>query len=577
MPHSPVPSARALLAPCAPHLTAAALFSAVSNLLYLTPSIFMLQVYDRVVPTGGLGTLGALAAITVAAYAALGFFQWLRARLLIRAGERANRLLAPQLLCHVLTRAEMSVVDRADGLHDLETVRATMAGSIMAALFDAPWTPIYVAAAFLLHPWLGAFTLLAALILIALAWASDRVLLAPSRHASLAAARARAGLYRATANIGEVRALGMGQALTTMLLRRRGAATLAQAQAGLAASAQAEIAKFARLVLQSAVLALAAVLVVDHALSPGAMIAATLLLARALAPVEQLSGNWRAVIEARAAFRRVAGMIAARDMPAPTTLPAPSGAMSVERLTVAAPDSGRVLIAEVSFAVSPGEVIGVSGPSGSGKSTLLRALAGGIDPARGTVRLDGATIDQYDREALGRAVGYLPQEFTLFQGTVKENIARFAPLLGVDPAAVDTAVVAAAERVGAHLAILRLPEGYDTEIGTGGLALSTGQAQAIALARALFGAPRLLILDEPTAHADADAKRRFLGLLTELRLAQATVIVASHSEDILATTDKVLALDAGKVERFGPLVAPVRTRLATFGQPISFQPAGVDQ
>jgi ATP-binding cassette subfamily C protein len=556
---------------CKPHFVAAAIFSAVGNILLLTPSIYMMQVYDRVVPTGGLVTLAAISVVALFALATLSLLDWLRGRLLIRASAQLDLDLAEPVLRHAVSRPELSQVSRAEAMRDLDTLRQGIASPAAAAVFDVPWTPIYVLAAFLLHWALGLLTLASAGLMLLLAWHNERRIDEPIRVANEAAGSALARQRHISNHAAEVRALGLVTALCRRQLAERSALNRLQWRAAFIGGNHSGLLRFFRLTLQSAALALGALLVVEGSVSGGAVFASSLLLSRALQPIEQMVGAWKTIIQSRLAFDRLGRLFVNQQDRDYTLLPAPLGAIQVERLVVAAPMTDRVALADASFAIAPGEIIGVVGASGAGKSTLLRAIAGATLPARGHIRFDGASSTDWDPERLAVHIGYLPQNFILFPGTVKENIARFRTLLGDDPAAVDAAVIEAAGQIDAHEMILRLPNGYDTLIGTGGIGLSAGQTQRIAIARALYGKPSILILDEPTAHLDGQAQHAFVKLLSGLRKDRTTVLFATHSGDILASADKLLLLREGRVERFGPL-SQVKADTRPKGRPVSHVP-----
>lgn len=549
---SPIASA---LSRCRRHFAAAAGFSALSNVLYLAPSLFMLQVYDRVLPSRGLGTLFGLGVLTLFALAALAGFEWLRSRLLIRASARLESELATPALEATMRGAALSRLARSEAMRHLEALRQGVASPSMVAALDAPWTPVYVAVGFLLHWSLGVAMILSGLLLLLLAWLNDRVVASPMKLASEAASRAYARQAHSAAYSAEVRALGMVTALARSQAQERELANGLQTRASFAAGDIGSLIRFFRLALQSGTLALGAVLVIEDAISAGSMIAASLLMTRALAPVEQVVAAWRQLIASRIALVRLRELFSDDAQPVRTLLPNPTGAVQVEGLTVVAPHDDRRTLSDVSFALAAGEIVGLVGQSGAGKTTLLRAVAGAVDLHAGQVRLDGASRTDWDPERLARHVGYLPQDPVLFPGTVKENIVRFRHVLGEDQATLDAGAIAAAEMIGAHEMIARLPQGYDTPVGAGGTGLSAGQAQRIAIARAVFGDPALLLLDEPTAHLDAEAQRAFAAMLVRQRTRGATVLFATHSTDALAGADKLLVLAAGHVERFGPIVA----------------------
>jgi PrtD family type I secretion system ABC transporter len=555
-PSNPV---RDALKRCRRHFVGAATFSAVANFLYLTPSIYMMQVYERVVPTGGLVTLVAISVVTLFAYAALSSLDWLRGRLLIRAGAQVDADLAGRALHLVMSSPSLSRLDRAEALRNLDTLRQGISSPAAAAFLDIPWAPIYILVAFLLHPALGALTLCSAVLLLVLAWSNERSIRESVKTSGEAASIVYAKQMHISAHASEVRALGMATALTNRQLTERAEVNRLQAETSFSSGSHGSMMKFLRLTLQSAALGLGALLVVEGQLSAGAVFASSLLLSRALQPIEQVVAAWKTILQARSAYAKLGEIFKVEQRHAHTLLPDPTGAVQIERVTMLAPQSDRVALAEVSFSIKAGEIIGLVGHSGAGKSTLLRALVGATAPMRGNIRFDGASSTDWDPEQLARHVGYLPQSFILFPGTVKENIARFRGEDGGDPASLDKAAILAAQGVDAHEMILRLPNGYDTLIGTGGIGLSAGQTQRIAIARALFGDPKFLVLDEPTAHLDPEAQHAFVKTLSRLRVKGTTVLFATHSGDILASADKILVLKDGRVERFAALADSIPT------------------
>lgn len=553
----------------------AAVFSAVSNVLYLTPTLFMLQVYDRVVPTGGMATLAALALIATIGLAMMTAFEWLRGRVLLRAGARLEIELASPALRMALSRSDLTTVEAGEVMRDFDTFRQGISSAAVLAALDAPWTLVYIAAAFLLHPWIGMLTVAASVLLLALAWMNERATAPAIRTSGEVSRISYARLTHSTHHAGDVRALGMSSALTVAHAGEREVANHYQMRAGMIGAAHGSAIKFFRLFLQSAALGVAAILVVRHEISGGAMIAATLLLARAVAPIEQIVAGWKTIVQTRAAHARLTKAFGTWIDSDRTKLPKPTGAVQVERLTVLAPGTDRVALAEVSFEVAKGEVIALIGPSGSGKSTLLRTLAGGLSPVRGAVRFDGASRADWDESQLARSIGFLPQGYALFPGTVRDNISGFQRLLGVDVEKLDEGVVEAARSIGAHQMILRLPKAYDTEIGIGEVGLSAGQTQRIALARAVYGTPSLLLLDEPTASLDSESRNAFGRLVTNLRRFGVTIIFASHDNELTATADRILTLDRGTLQRLETPMDRLRSRSTAMpGIPVAFAPQG---
>ncbi|MDO7844624.1 type I secretion system permease/ATPase [Sphingomonas immobilis] len=554
---------RAALAHCRSHLIGIALFSALLNLLNLAPTIFMMQVYDRVLGSGSVPTLVALTAVCLLTLATLGALDWLRSRLLVRVSARMEDVLASRVMSAVFAQAGFSRIQRADALRQFDTLRQGMGSAGVLAVFDGPWALIYTGVAFLIHPLLGALCVVASVILLLLAWSNERSTHSAVLAANEAASVAYANQSQITAYAAEVRALGMREAMVARQLRERGRSNAIQTSASLSTGNHVGIIKFVRLALQSVALAVGGYLAVKGEISGGAVFAASLLLSKAVQPIEQIVGASRGLLQAWEARRKI-DVILDTVVDAPSTsLPVPTGRVDVEHLTVLTAETERVALANVAFTVNPGELIGVIGSSGSGKSTLLRALSGAVAPARGWVRYDGASYWDWDEAQIARHIGYMPQEFVLFPGTLKENISRFAGDLGADPAHIDTAVIRAAQLIGAHDSFVRLPQGYETRIGLGGTGLSAGQTQRVALARALYGDPRVLILDEPNAHLDADAQYGLIQLLLTLKRQGTTVIVAAHTGDLIASVDKVLILNEGRVVRFGPVVTEKNNPLAT--------------
>ncbi|WP_245656308.1 type I secretion system permease/ATPase [Novosphingobium naphthalenivorans] len=542
---------RSALASCRRHLGAVAAFSALVNLLYIVPTLYMLQVYDRVVPTGGLQTLTFLTLVLLLALGTLALLDRLRSRLLVRAGLQLDIDLAPRILDASFARPQMAEARAA--LRDFDTLRGALSGPAFIALCDAPWLPVYILACTAMSPWIGLVALLGCVVLPLIAWANER-----ATGARLAQARTIAGLTNlhqdaALAGGEAVRALGMRRALVARAMRQRRAMLTSQTEAGFAAGNYVTLTKFVRLALQSLALGLGALLAVEKQISPAAIFASSFLIARALSPIEQLIAHWKTVHAAREAWRDLDVLLAsAPKMHAPTALPTPKGAVALESLVVLDPSRAGPVLHGLSLAIAAGETVAVIGPSGAGKSTLVRALSGAVRPDRGTIRIDGADMADWDAERLAVHIGYVPQAPTLFAGTVAENIARFSGETGMAKEALDAAVVEAARKVGAHDMILGLPGGYDHRLGHDGSGLSAGQAQRVALARAVFGSPALLILDEPNAHLDAEGDAQLIEALGMLKQAGTTIVVVSHKMGILPVVDRILVLREGRVVLFGP-------------------------
>lgn len=529
-------------------LVSAAVFSSLVNLLMLTGPIFMLQVYDRVLASGSVPTLIALVIVLILAYLYYGFLEYVRARLMVRLGRRVEERLRSRVFDSVTTHA----LRRTPGvggqpLNDLATIRQYLSGQGPFAFFDMPWMPFYLGVIFLMHWILGVAATLAAIVIFALAVVSERATRAPLQEATKAAIRASLMTDEGRRNTEALHALGM-----VGVMRERWAAvqqtaldhqTVANDVGGLLGA----VSRVLRLFVQSGILGLGAYLAIRGEITPGVMIAASIIMSRALAPVEQAVGNWQQFLAFRKARERLSQVL--RSIPSETArmaLPRPRGQLSVENLIVQLPGIEKPLLQGISFSVEPGEGIGVIGPTGAGKSTLARALVGIIPPTRGHIRLDGATLDQRAPDDLGRLIGYLPQDVQLFDGTAAENIARFQP--DADP----DAIVKAAKLANVHDLIMRLPDGYNTPLGENGARLSTGQRQRIALARALYGDPVLFVLDEPNSALDAEGEAALDFAIRQAMHRGAAVVVIAHRPSALAAISKMLVLADGRMAALGP-------------------------
>jgi ATP-binding cassette subfamily C protein len=545
---------------CREHVRLALALSALVNLLYLAPTIYMIQVYDRVVPTGGLITLGWLTLVIAVALLVLAFLDQLRSRVLLRAGLRLNRLLAPVLLDQSLKAPRGA---QARSLREFDTVRNALAGQPLIALLDIPWTPVYILVATLLHPLLGLVILLGAMALVIVAVLNERQTREATRHAYQALSASYAEQERMAAAGETISALGMRRPLVARLAGQRAEGLALASSHQFAGSRYTSLARFLRLFLQSAALGVGAWLAVEGLISIGAIIAASVLMGRALQPMEALVGQWKSLVEAREALVNLSATFA--DLPASPPhrfeLPPPLGRLEARGLTVLAPGAPRPLLLQLSFDVAPGEFIGVIGPSGAGKSTLMRALAGAIPADHGEIRFDGSHIADWEQERLARYLGYLPQDGCLLPGTVAENVSRFAVAGGADPAATDAMVLRAAEAAGAHAMVAALPGGYEARIGWNGQGLSAGQRQRIALARALYSDPAILLFDEPDTALDAEGEAALKGAVAAARKRGATILLATHRTALLADADRLLVLVGGRMQMFGP-ADEVRARLA---------------
>ncbi len=528
-----------------PFVLLAVAASLLLNLCMLVPSIYMLQVFDRVFASRSVETLAMLSLFALLTLALAYCMDTARARALAFAGRALDARLSPAALSNALRHAPgRDRADAADRLRDVAQLRNFLGGSGAMALFDAPWLPIYLLVIGLMHPLLGVTAALGAASLALLAVLTERFT-RDSAQAALRDSRLVSHHTEAlTRNAEVIAAMGMGGAAVRAWQAGHDQLLDAQARLGASSVRFAALARTARQGLQIAALGIGAWLVIDANASPGIMVAATILIGRALQPVEHLIGGWKQLLDARGAWQRLSERRLPADAGTRLELPAPQGQLAVERVMVV-PAAGRpALIKNVAFALDAGESLGIVGPSGSGKTTLARVLLGLTRPASGCVRLDGADIASWERDALGRHLGYLPQDVSLFAGTVAQNIARLA---AVDPAA----VVEAAMLAQAHEMILRLPEGYDTQVGEGGAVLSGGQRQRIALARALHGNPKLVVLDEPNAHLDAAGEVALTAALQALKARRTTVIVVAHRPALMAHLDKLAVLKDGALEAFG--------------------------
>ncbi|MEH0194948.1 type I secretion system permease/ATPase [Caulobacter sp. CCNWLY153] len=537
-----------VLRACRTHFVATAIFSALLNLLYLAPTLFMLQVYDRVVPTSGHLTLLYLTVVVAFALGTLAALDLVRARLMTLAGLRLDRLLAPVILRRLIA----SRAGSAQGMRDFDLLRQALSGPTALAILDAPWAPIYVIIAFVVHPAIGALALAGSILLFGLALLNERATKASAKGALESQAAAYAAQDAAARNAEVVRALGMQRAMEARQLDQRSLGLDLAARAQMAGGGYTAVTKFVRLALQSLALALGAWLAIERQISSGAIIASSVLISRALQPVEQIVGAWGVVNQARNALSNILALLdTSGDRPTGTTLPVPNGDVRLEQVMVRSRE-GQFLLRGVSLNLVPGEILGVLGPSGAGKTTLAKITAGALTPDAGTVRIDQASYADWEPDRLGRLIGYLPQEPSLMAGSVRDNISRFAGSIGDDPGLIDTETVNAAKSAGVHELILRLPHGYDTELGLSGRGLSAGQAQRIALARALYGAPPVLILDEPNSALDGEGEAALANALIDARKRGCAIMIIAHRSGILGIADRLAVLREGQIEKVGP-------------------------
>ncbi|HGW5376722.1 TPA: type I secretion system permease/ATPase [Pseudomonas aeruginosa] len=521
-------------------------FTAVINLLMLVPSIYMLQVYDRVLSSHNETTLWVLTLMVVGFFAFIGLLEMIRSFVVIRVGsqleQRFNMRVYQAAFERNLLRGEGN---GGQALSDFTSIRQFVTGPALFAFFDAPWFPIYLLVIFLFNVWLGVLATAGALALILLAYLNETL-----THARLvqASAYSQRSSQLATSHLHNaecIQAMGMLSALRQrwFVLHQR---FLGQQNSASDSSAViSSMSKALRLCLQSLVLGLGALLVIEGSMTAGMMIAGSILMGRVLSPIDQLIAVWKQWSSAKLAYQRLNGLLLEFPEPVPgMSLPAPKGAVRFEQVSVSAPGKRVAALQNVSFSLVPGEVLGVIGPSGSGKSTLAKVLVGVWPTLAGTVRLDGADIRQCNRDELGPHMGYLPQDIELFSGSIAENIARFS---AVEP----EKVVEAASQAGVHELILRLPEGYDTVLGDGGVGLSGGQKQRIALARALYGRPALIVLDEPNSNLDDVGEAALANAIAQMKEHGQTVVLVTHRSSILTQADKLLVLAEGRAHVFG--------------------------
>jgi ATP-binding cassette subfamily C protein/ATP-binding cassette subfamily C protein EexD len=548
--------ARALAA-CRSQFVTVGLFSLVVNMLQLTVSLYMMQVFDRVLATRSMDTLLWLTLVAIAAIGLLALLDAARSQIMQRVAVWIESRAAPESFTRAIEATLRNRPYRMEALRDLGVCRNWLSGPGALSLYDVPWVPIYLGVIFLLNPLLGWIATSGALILFALALASELATAAPLRKAGTASIAAQRQADAIARNAEVTDAMGMGSALLGLWREGLAEALPLQQQAADRAALLMGLTRFVRLAVQIAVLGVGAWLVLGQHMTAGASIAGSIIMGRALAPVEQMIGGWKGLVQVRQALRRLRSFLAMpRIRPDSGPLPEPKGRLTAERLTWGLPGQGAAIIKGVTFTLEAGESLGIIGPSAAGKTTLLRLLVGTLAPVAGSARLDGADVSTWQREDLGRHIGYLPQDVELFEGTVFRNIARLQP--DAEPEAVHRA----AQLAGCHEAILRLPQGYETEVGEGGAPLSGGQRQMVGLARALYGNPRLVILDEPDSSLDGDSEARLLAGLAGVKALGATVVVVSHRPSLIQGVDKVLLMRDGAVEMFGPR-AEVLARLTT--------------
>ena len=526
----------------------AGLFSAAVNLLMLVPVIYMLQVYDRVVSSGSYSTLAMLTLLMVALTAALGGFEWVRSMILIAASNRIEKNLRRRVSDATFKRALLTggAVSNSQPLSDLSSLRQFLTGNGLFAFFDAPWFPIYVFVMFMFHPLFGYAAIFAGIVMVALAYTTEKVTSKKLQDANSQSNWINNQVNGTLKNSEVIAAMGMADDLRHRQEKRFDQVLTLQTDASRSAGLLQSLSKTFRMVMQSLLLGLGALLALRQEISPGMMIAGSLLLGRALAPIDMLVGTWKGFTLARGQYDRLGQLLNQIPKDADTmSLPTPTGKLSAEQVIVVPPGSKNIVVRGVNMELNAGEALGIVGPSASGKSCLARALLGIWPTYSGKVRLDGADIFAWDRTELGPYIGYLPQDIELFDGSISENICRFGD---VDP----DKVVEAARTAGVHDLILHLPQGYDTVIGGSGGILSGGQRQRIGLARAIYGSPKYLVLDEPNSNLDDQGERELVEAIRRIKSEGATVIIITHRTMVLQCVDRILVMRDGAASHFGP-------------------------
>ena len=546
----------------------AAVFSFFSNLLYLAMPLYTFQVYGRVMQSESQATLWVLTLVTIFVFAVSSVIDDYRARILINYGVVLDQRVSGRLFASLFDSAVRGDTGgRSQVLRDLDSFRQTLTGVAAAAFFDLPWIPVFIIVLFLISPLVGLLTTFGAIALIALALTQEKAIRPPMREANEAAIRSYAFTEAALRNGEVVRAMGMLPTLGSAWAHFRRITIERGADTAEKSNAFTDTIKATRMGIQILTIAIGAWLIMKGQLHSGMLFANMILAARALSPIEKIVGAWEPLNNmARAHGRLMEILQKAEPVSAATTLPRPTGRLSVESVNFAPPGGNRLLLAGVNFQVEPGEVLGIVGPSGAGKSTLARVLMGIWRPVNGVVRLDGADVFSWNRADFGRHVGYLPQDTELFAGTIRQNIARFRHDI------TDEQVVRAAQLAGVHELVLRTPKGYETEVGDGGVVLSVGQRQRVGLARAMLADPAFIVLDEPNASLDAEGEQALMSAIEAMKANGATVVIISHKIAIFRVADKLLAMRDGRMELFGPrdavmarLIKPAEVRAVEAG------------
>jgi len=568
--HGPADEIRGVLARCRQSLVAVGVFSAAINVLFLVPAIYMLQVYDRVLTSGSEATLLMLTLIVLFLLGTLGALEWVRTQIMVRVSQRIDALLGDRLFDLSFRQALASggVQSGAQPLQDLQGLRQFATGPGLLAFFDAPWMPVYLLVMFAMHPWFGWLGVLAAIALLGISIANERSTATLLKSANQEALSNQALLSRTLRNAEAIEALGMIGHLRGRWKARSETVLETQSRASAKGGRWVTLSRWLRLTLQSAALGLGAYLALENEISSGMLIAGAILLGRALYPIDQLTGVWKQFVGAREQYRRLNDWLhRIQATPERMSLPAPTGRVSVEGITVVPPGAQLPALRSVSLEIAAGEIVGVIGPSAAGKTTFARTLLGIWPATQGKVRLDGADVYGWSRTELGPHLGYLPQDVELFDGTIAENIGRFGERDSEK-------IVAAARLAGVHEMVLKLPQGYDTVIGSSGGVLTGGQRQRIALARALYGEPKVIVLDEPNSSLDEAGDSALLAALLAVKARHATVVVISHRTGVLPAIDKLLVLKDGQVAAFGPR-DEVRKKMQAAPQPAALHAASI--
>ena len=539
----------AALAACRSALIGVGVMSGMVNVLYLTGSFFMLEIYDRVLPSRSIPTLIGIIILAATLYIALGILDLIRGRILVRIGARLDESLSGRVF-DTVARLPLKIGQRTDGLQplrDLDSIRSFLSGLGPIAMFDLPWMPFYIAICFAFHPLIGLTALVGAIILIIVTWLTEFKTHVPTKDAT-GFAIARNGLAETSRRNAE--------ALVAMGMVGRVASRWAESNRNYLGSQQrvsdviggfGAISKVLRMMLQSAVLGVGAYLVINQMATGGIIIAGSILAARALAPVDLAIANWKSFAAARQGWHRLTQILKLMpEQSAPMALQPPVKSLAIENAAVAAPGTQKIVAQEVNLSLERGSGLGIIGPSGSGKSSVARMVVGVWQPVRGKIRLDGATLDQWSAEALGQHIGYLPQDVELLAGTVAQNISRF------EKETDSSAIIAAAKAAGVHDLIVGLSEGYETQIGEQGTSLSAGQAQRIALARALYRDPFLVVLDEPNSNLDSEGDEALTKAILAVRARGGIVVVVAHRPSAIAGVDLLMVMKQGRQQTFGP-------------------------